>query len=75
MDLLSIFLKLCCIVLIIVFIIVGIKLVILLDNINLITKDIQSDIENYKNKLSPVIKCYDYFVSIVQKFINCFKSK
>ncbi len=63
------------IVLIIVFIIVGIKLILLLDNINLITKDIQSDIENYKNKLSPIIKVYDYFVSFIQKFINFFKNK
>ena len=67
MDLLSILLKISGLVLIIVFIDLGIKLVNLTKVSTKVVTEVEKDIENYKNKLSPFLKIIDYFNDITNK--------
>ena len=67
MDLLSILLKISGLVLIIVFIDLGIKLINLTKVSTKVVTEVEKDIENYKNKLSPFLKIIDYFNDITNK--------
>ena len=67
MDILSILLKTCCIILIVVFIIVGIKLINLIDESTKIVREVEKGIEIYKNKFSPILKIVDYFEELTEK--------
>ena len=67
MDILSILLKTCCIILIVVFIIVGIKLINLIDESTKIVREVEKGIEIYKNKFLPILKIVDYFEELTEK--------
>ena len=67
MDLLSILLKISGLVLIIVFIDLGIKLINLTKVSTKVVTEVEKDIENYKNKISPFLKIIDYFNDITNK--------
>ena len=67
MDILSILLKVFGLILIIVFIILGIKLIILTDKATEVVRDVEEEIENYKNRFSIVGKAVDYLSNITEK--------
>lgn len=67
MDLLSILLKVFGLVLIVVFIILGIKLIILTNEATKVVNEVEMEIENYKNKFSPIFKIVDYFSDIADR--------
>ena len=82
MDLLSILLKVFGLVLIVVFIILGIKLINLTNEATKVVTEVEKEIENYKNRFSPVFKLIDYFGDIadrsnflVRKIFKKFKSR
>lgn len=67
MDILSILLKVFGLILIIIFIILGIKLIILTDKATEVVRDVEEEIENYKNRFSIVGKAVDYLSNITEK--------
>lgn len=67
MDLLLILLNISELILIIVFIILGIKLIFLIDNMSKVITDVEKGIKKYKNELSPVFKAVDCFSYIASK--------
>ncbi len=67
MEVLSILLKVFGLILIIVFIILGTKLITLTEKATKVVTDIEEEIENYKNRFSKVGKVLDYFSNIAEK--------
>ena len=65
--LLSILLKVFGLISFIVFIILGIKLIILTDKATEVVRDVEEEIENYKNRFSIVGKAVDYLSNITEK--------
>ena len=68
MDVLSILLKVFGLILIIVFIILGIKLILLTEKATKVVTDVEEAIENYKNRFSMVGRAFDYISNITEKF-------
>ncbi|GEM_PF-6868454 len=67
MDVLSILLKVFGLILIIVFIILGIKLILLTEKATKVVTDVEEEIENYKNRFSMVGRAFDYISNITEK--------
>ena len=67
MDVLSILLKVFGLILIIVFIILGIKLILLTEKATKVVTDVEEEIENYKNRFSMVGRAFDYIYNITEK--------
>ena len=67
MDVLSILLKVFGLILIIVFIILGIKLILLTEKATKVVTDVEEEIENYKNRFSMVGRAFDYISNIAEK--------
>ena len=59
MDILSILLKLFGIILIIVFIIVGIKIIKLLDDVSITVKNVNDEMLEWKKRYTPVLNIFD----------------
>lgn len=66
-DVLSILLKVFGLILIIVFIILGIKLILLTEKATKVVTDVEEEIENYKNRFSMVGRAFDYISNITEK--------
>jgi len=73
MDVLSILLKLFGIILIIVFIIVGIKIINLLDNVSILVKNVNDEMLECKKRYAPLLNFFDSiseFTSITGGFMK-----
>ena len=73
MDILSILLKMFGIILIIVFIVVGIKLIKLIDDISVTVKNVNDEMLEYKKRCAPILKIFDSisgFAGITNGFVR-----
>ena len=59
MDILSILLKMFGIILIIVFIVVGIKLIKLINDVSVTVKNVNDEMVEYKKRCAPILKIFD----------------
>ena len=73
MDILSILLKMFGIILIIVFIVVGIKLIKLINDVSVTVKNVNDEMVEYKKRCAPILKIFDSisgFAGITNGFVR-----